>query len=119
MNEKQKLQIQVDKVIELLKIRIEDDPTRPILNTLIERYIKAQEILKNEGDIKRGARKNGLRDMEDAGGRKARHGDRGGDRPRRGRLRPADFEKLLRLPGQGGRHHRFFSSRLHGGADGL
>ena len=37
MNEKQKLQIQVDKVIELLKIRIEDDPTRPILNTLIER----------------------------------------------------------------------------------
>lgn len=46
MNEKQKLQIQVDKVIELLKIRIEDDPTRPILNTLIERYIKAQEILK-------------------------------------------------------------------------
>ena len=53
MNEKQKLQIQVDKVIELLKIRIEDDPTRPILNTLIERYIKAQEILKNEGDIKK------------------------------------------------------------------
>mgnify|MGYP000936714252 CR=1 FL=1 len=36
MNEKQKLQIQVDKVIELLKIRIEDDPTRPILNTLID-----------------------------------------------------------------------------------
>ena len=33
MNEKQKLQIQVDKVIELLKIRIEDEPTRPILNT--------------------------------------------------------------------------------------
>ena len=53
MNEKQKLQIQVDKVIELLKIRIEDDPTRPILNTLIERYIKALEILKNEGDIKK------------------------------------------------------------------
>ena len=40
MNEKQKLQIQVDKVIEFL-------------NTLIERYIKAQEILKNEGDIKK------------------------------------------------------------------
>ena len=45
MNEKQKLQIQVDKVIELLKIRI--------LNTLLERYIKAQEILKNEGDLKK------------------------------------------------------------------
>ena len=53
MNEKQKLQIQVDKVIELLKIRIEDDSTRPILNTLIERYIKAQEILKNEDDIQK------------------------------------------------------------------
>ena len=30
MNEKQKLQKQVENVIELLKIRIEDDPTRPI-----------------------------------------------------------------------------------------
>ena len=65
MNEKQKLQIQVDKVIELLKIRIEDDPTRPILNTLIERYIKAQEILKNEGDIKKIVIRGGFRSYLD------------------------------------------------------
>ena len=30
-----------------------DDPDRPILKTLYERYIKAEEILTNNGDIKK------------------------------------------------------------------
>lgn len=53
MDENKRLEQQVDKVIELLKIRIEDDSERPILNTLLERYKKAQEILQNGDDIQK------------------------------------------------------------------
>ena len=44
---------QVEKVILLLEKRLMDDPDRPILKTLYERYIKAEEILTNNGDIKK------------------------------------------------------------------
>lgn len=47
------LKKQVEKVILLLEKRLMDDPDRPILKTLYERYIKAEEILTNNGDIKK------------------------------------------------------------------
>ena len=47
------LKKQVEKVILLLEKRLRDDPDRPILKTLYERYIKAEEILTNNGDIKK------------------------------------------------------------------
>lgn len=42
---------QVRKVIELLEQRIKNDPNRPILKTLYDRYTKAEEILFNDDDI--------------------------------------------------------------------
>lgn len=42
---------QIEKVIVLLKERLEDDPNRPILKTLYFRYLKAEEILKNNEEI--------------------------------------------------------------------
>lgn len=42
---------QIEKVIVLLKQHLEDDPNRPILNTLHTRYLKAKEILSNDKDI--------------------------------------------------------------------
>lgn len=42
---------QIEKVIVLLKERLEDDPNRPILKTLYSRYLKAEEILKNNEEI--------------------------------------------------------------------
>lgn len=42
---------QVRKVIELLERRIKNDPNRPILKTLYDRYTKAEEILANNDDI--------------------------------------------------------------------
>ena len=42
---------QVRKVIELLEQRIKNDPNRPILKTLYDRYTKAEEILLNDDDI--------------------------------------------------------------------
>ena len=36
---------QINKVIDLLTKRLQDDPDRPILKTLYGRYIKAKEIL--------------------------------------------------------------------------
>ena len=47
------LKNQIEKVILLLEKRLMDDPDRPILKTLYERYIKAEEILTNNGDIKK------------------------------------------------------------------
>ena len=47
------LKKQVEKVILLLEKRLIDEPDRPILKTLYERYIKAEEILTNNGDIKK------------------------------------------------------------------
>lgn len=61
MDEKEKLQIQVQKVIELLKIRIKEDTTRPILNTLFDRYKKALEILESKDDIQKIVIKGGCR----------------------------------------------------------
>ena len=47
------LKNQIENVILLLEKRLMDDPDRPILKTLYERYIKAEEILTNNGDIKK------------------------------------------------------------------
>ena len=44
---------QVEKVILLLEKRLMDDPDRPILKTLYDRYVKAEEILTNNDDIKK------------------------------------------------------------------
>lgn len=66
MDENKRLEQQVDKVIELLKIRIEDDSERPILNTLLERYKKAQEILQNGDDIQKIVIRGGCRAYLDA-----------------------------------------------------
>lgn len=52
MDEKmEKLLVQVKKVIVLLEQRLENDPDRPILKTLYERYTKAEEILLHNKDI--------------------------------------------------------------------
>lgn len=45
------LLVQLKKVIIILKQRLENDPDRPILKTLYERYTKAEEILLNNKDI--------------------------------------------------------------------
>ena len=42
---------QINKVIELLEKRLQDDPNRPILKTLYNRYIKAKMILNNNEAI--------------------------------------------------------------------
>lgn len=47
----EKLTVQVKKVIDLLKQRLENDPDRPILKTLYDRYTKAEEILLYNKDI--------------------------------------------------------------------
>lgn len=44
---------QINTVTDLLKKRLQDDPDRPILKTLYDRYIKAEEILTNNADINR------------------------------------------------------------------
>ena len=44
---------QINKVIDLLTKRLQDDPDRPILKTLYGRYIKAKEILINNADANR------------------------------------------------------------------
>ncbi len=66
MDEKKELQQLVDKIIGLLKIRIEDDPKRPILKTLFDRYKKAQDILQNGDDIQKIVIKGGCRAYLDA-----------------------------------------------------
>ncbi|WOO37879.1 hypothetical protein R2R35_05085 [Anaerocolumna sp. AGMB13020] len=50
---KKQLEIQIVKVLELLKRRLEDDPNRPILKTLYDRYDKAQKILLYNEDTKK------------------------------------------------------------------
>lgn len=47
------LKKQIEKVIVLLEQRLIDDPERPILKTLYDRYMKAEEILTNNDDIKK------------------------------------------------------------------
>ena len=47
------LKKQIEKVILLLEHQLIDDPDRPILKTLYERYMRAEEILINNDDIKR------------------------------------------------------------------
>ena len=42
---------QIEKVIALLEQRLMDDPDRPVLKTLYDRYVKAKEILTNNYDI--------------------------------------------------------------------
>lgn len=58
---KKQLEIQIVKVLEVLKKRLEDDPNRPILNTLYVRYEKAQKILLNNEDTKKIIIKGGCR----------------------------------------------------------
>ena len=45
------LKEQIEKVIILLEQRLRDDPDRPVLNTLHDRYVKAKEILSNNDDV--------------------------------------------------------------------
>ncbi len=47
------LKKQIEKVILLLEHQLIDDPDRPILKTLYERYMRAEEILINNDDIKK------------------------------------------------------------------
>lgn len=47
------LKKQIEKVILLLEHRLIDDPDRSILKTLYERYMRAEEILTNNDDIKK------------------------------------------------------------------
>ena len=47
------LKKQIEKVILLLEQRLVDDPDRPILKTLYDRYVKAEEILTNNDNIKK------------------------------------------------------------------
>lgn len=47
------LKKQIEKVIVLLEQRLIDDPDRPILKTLYDRYVKAEKILTNNDDIKK------------------------------------------------------------------
>ena len=47
------LKKQIEKVILLLEHQLIDDPDRPILKTLYERYMRAEEILINTDDIKK------------------------------------------------------------------
>ncbi len=47
------LEKQIDKVILLLEQRLKDDPDSPILKTLYERYVRAEEILTNNDDLKK------------------------------------------------------------------
>lgn len=48
-----RLKIQVSKVIKLLEERLENDPNRPILKELYNRYVRAEEILSNEEGIEK------------------------------------------------------------------
>ena len=47
------LKKQIEKVILLLDQRLKDDPDRPILKTLYDRYVRAGEILTNNDDAKK------------------------------------------------------------------
>ena len=47
------LKKQIEKVILLLEHQLIDDQDRPILKTLYERYMRAEEILINNDDIKK------------------------------------------------------------------
>ena len=47
------LKKQIEQVILLLEQRLMDDPDRPILKTLYDRYVRAEEILTNNDDIKK------------------------------------------------------------------
>ena len=47
------LKKQIEKVILLLDQRLKDDPDRPILKTLYDRYVRAGEILTNNDDVKK------------------------------------------------------------------
>jgi len=49
--EKETLREQINIVLELLKKRLQDDPEKPILITLYDRYMKAEEILEQNSDI--------------------------------------------------------------------
>lgn len=51
--EKEELREQINKVLEVLTKRLQDDPERPILKTLYDRYMKAEEILVKNADIKK------------------------------------------------------------------
>ena len=53
MNTILELKKQIEKVILLLEQRLVDDPDRPILKTLYDRYVKAEEILTNNDNIKK------------------------------------------------------------------
>ncbi|WP_312094516.1 hypothetical protein [Aminipila sp.] len=63
---KEQLREQVVKVIKLLKIRLESDPDRPILKTLLDRYKRAEMILLNNEDINKIIIKGGCRAYLDA-----------------------------------------------------
>ncbi len=47
------LKKQIEKVIVLLEQCLIDNPDRPILKTLYDRYVKAEIILRNNDDIKK------------------------------------------------------------------
>lgn len=50
---KEEILKQIEKVMVILEERLGDDPDRPILKTLYSRYLKAEEILKNNEEIKK------------------------------------------------------------------
>lgn len=53
MNAILELKKQIEQVILLLEQRLMDDPDRPILKTLYDRYVRAEKILTNNDDIKK------------------------------------------------------------------
>ena len=53
MNTILELKKQIEKVILLLEQRLIDDPDRPILKTLYDRYVRAEEILNIKANINR------------------------------------------------------------------
>lgn len=60
-NKYKKLINQIEKVILELDKRLVQEPDRKILNTLFDRYTKANEILKSNGDINQIMIKGGFR----------------------------------------------------------
>lgn len=52
MDDRSELKKQIKKIISMLEKRLIDDPDRPILKTLYERYVRAEELLSNHDDDK-------------------------------------------------------------------
>ena len=61
-----KLKEQIETVIRMLEQRLKNDPDRPILLTLYDRYTMAEEIIINGKDIKKIMIRGGCRAYLDA-----------------------------------------------------